>query len=50
MIADNTFTFPKALGPGVERMQSGRSGFASMTLPLGHGFEYSVFVGQREFH
>jgi predicted O-methyltransferase YrrM len=46
VIADNIFTFRKALAPYVQHVQSGRNGFTSMTLPMGAGFEYSVYVGE----
>ena len=42
VLADNIRTFRKALAPYVEYMQGGRNGFASLTLPLKDGFEYSV--------
>jgi predicted O-methyltransferase YrrM len=45
VIADNIFTFKKDLRPYVERMQSGKSGFDSMTVAIGQGMEYSVFRG-----
>ena len=45
VLADNIFTFRKALRPYVETMQSGERGFASTTLHLADGFEYSVFLG-----
>jgi hypothetical protein len=38
-------TFRKGLRPYVEYMQSGENGFVSTTLPIGEGFEYSVYVG-----
>jgi predicted O-methyltransferase YrrM len=44
VLADNIDTFPTTLAPYVAHMQSGRNGFRSMTLPLGDGFEYSVYV------
>ncbi len=43
-LADNIFTFKKTLRPYVRRMQDRSNGFASVTLPLGHGMEYSVKV------
>jgi predicted O-methyltransferase YrrM len=46
VFADNIFTFRKALRPYVERMQSGRHSFASTTLRISDGFEYSVFLGK----
>jgi predicted O-methyltransferase YrrM len=45
VLADNIFTFRKALRPYVEYMQCGTNGFTSTTLPIGEGFEYSVYVG-----
>jgi len=44
VFADNIFTFRKSLRPYVEHMQSGENGFASTTLHLSDGFEYSVFL------
>jgi predicted O-methyltransferase YrrM len=48
VLADNIFTFRKALRPYVEAMQSGTRGFASTTLHLADGFEYSVFLGRSD--
>ena len=45
VMADNIFTFKKALRPYVEYVQSGSNGFQSTTLDIGDGFEYSVFTG-----
>ena len=45
VLADNIFTFRKALRPYVEHVQSGTNGFVSTTLHLSDGFEYSVYVG-----
>ena len=45
VLADNIFTFKKALRPYVEYMQSGEHGFASTTLDISDGFEMSVFTG-----
>ena len=45
VLADNIFTFRKALRPYVEYMQCGTNGFTSTTLPIGEGFEYSVYLG-----
>ena len=45
VMADNIHTFRTTLAPYVERVQSGRHGFQSTTLPLADGFEYSVYVG-----
>jgi predicted O-methyltransferase YrrM len=42
VLADNIKTFRRALAPYVHYVQSGRNGFASVTLPLADGFEYSV--------
>lgn len=44
VLADNIFTFKKTLRPYVSRMQDRSNGFASVTLPLGHGMEYSVRI------
>jgi predicted O-methyltransferase YrrM len=42
VLADNIKTFRRALAGYVDYVQSGRNGFASVTLPLKDGFEYSV--------
>lgn len=42
VIADNVFTFKTALRPYVAHMQNRENGFDSVTLPLGHGMEYSM--------
>jgi predicted O-methyltransferase YrrM len=42
VLADNIKTFRRALAPYVDYVQSGRNQFASVTLPLADGFEYSV--------
>ncbi|TWT01684.1 O-methyltransferase [Reyranella sp. CPCC 100927] len=44
VLADNIFTYKKALRPYVEYMQDRANGFDSVTLPIGfgHGMEYSV--------
>lgn len=42
VFADNIFTFPKELAAYVAFVRDPVNGFASMTLPLGHGLEYSV--------
>jgi len=42
VLADNIKTFRRALAPYIAYVQSGRNGFASVTLPLKDGFEYSV--------
>lgn len=39
------YTFRKTLAPYVDRIQSDRHGFRSMTLTLGDRFEYSVHIG-----
>jgi predicted O-methyltransferase YrrM len=45
VLADNIFTFRKALRPYVEYVQNGPSGFVSSTLDISDGFELSVFTG-----
>ena len=45
VLADNIFTFKKALRPYVDYMQCGENGFSSTTLAIGAGFEYSVYLG-----
>jgi predicted O-methyltransferase YrrM len=45
VFADNIFTFPKELAPYVAFVRDPANGFESMTMPLGHGMEYSVYVG-----
>ena len=45
VLADNIFTFKKALRPYVEYVQSGANGFESTTLRISDGFEFSVYVG-----
>jgi predicted O-methyltransferase YrrM len=45
VLADNIFTFKKALRPYVEYVQSGENGFVSSTLDIADGFELSVFTG-----
>jgi predicted O-methyltransferase YrrM len=45
VLADNIFTFKKALRPYVEYVQSGTNGFVSSTLDISDGFELSVFTG-----
>jgi predicted O-methyltransferase YrrM len=42
VLADNIRTFRRSLAPYVDYVQSGRSGYRSVTLPLKDGFEYSV--------
>jgi predicted O-methyltransferase YrrM len=46
MLGDNIFTFRKSLRPYVEHMQDPQNGFASTTLHLADGFEYSVYLGK----
>jgi predicted O-methyltransferase YrrM len=45
VLADNIFTFKKALRPYVEYVQSGDHGFESTTLDISDGFELSVYIG-----
>ena len=45
VLADNIFTFKKALRPYVEYMQSEEHGFVSTTLDISDGFEMSVYTG-----
>jgi len=45
VLADNIFTFRRTLQPFVDSMQSGKAGFASTTLRISDGFEFSVLVG-----
>lgn len=45
VLADNIKTFRRALAPYLTYVQSGRNQFASVTLPLADGFEYSVRLG-----
>ena len=45
VLADNIFTFKKTLRPYVAHMQDRANGFESVTLPLGHGMEYSRKCG-----
>jgi predicted O-methyltransferase YrrM len=42
IVADNIFTFRKAMRPYVERMQAPGSGFYSVTVPIGEGMEFSI--------
>jgi predicted O-methyltransferase YrrM len=42
VLADNVRTFKRALAPYLAYVQSGKSGFQSVTLPFPSGFEYSV--------
>jgi predicted O-methyltransferase YrrM len=46
VLADNIFTFKKALRPFVDYVQSGDHGFVSTTLSIGAGLEYAVYVGR----
>jgi predicted O-methyltransferase YrrM len=48
VLADNIFTFKKVLQPFVDYMQSGENGFASTTLRISDGFEFSVFVANKQ--
>jgi predicted O-methyltransferase YrrM len=45
VLADNIFSFRKALRPYVEYVQSGKNGFESVTLRISDGTEYSCFLG-----
>jgi len=45
VFADNIYTFPKDLARYVAFVRDRGNGFESMTLPLGHGLEYSVYLG-----
>jgi predicted O-methyltransferase YrrM len=45
VLADNIFTFKRALRPYVEYVQCGTNGFVSSTLDIADGFELSVFTG-----
>jgi predicted O-methyltransferase YrrM len=45
VLADNIYTFRKALRPYVEHMQSGANGFDSATLSISDGVEYSFYRG-----
>jgi predicted O-methyltransferase YrrM len=45
VLADNIFTFRKALRPYVEYVQRRDTGFVSGTLEIADGFEMSVFTG-----
>ncbi len=46
VLGDNIFTFRKSLRPYVDHMQDPHNGFASTTLKLADGFEYSVYLGK----
>jgi predicted O-methyltransferase YrrM len=46
VLADNIFTFRKALRSYVEYVQSPENGFVSGTLDIADGFELSVFLGR----
>ena len=45
VLADNIFTFKKALRPFVDHLQSGKNGFQSTTLSIADGFEYAYYEG-----
>ena len=45
VLADNIYTFKKALRPYVAYVQGGTNGFVSSTLDIADGFELSVFTG-----
>ncbi len=45
VLADNIYTFKKALRPYVEYVQDAQNGFVSSTLEISDGFEMSVFLG-----
>ncbi len=47
VLADNVRTFKKTLAPFVARLQSGRHGYASVTLPFTTGLEYAVRLDDR---
>jgi predicted O-methyltransferase YrrM len=49
VLADNIFTYKKALRPYVNYMQNRANGFDSASLPIGfgHGMEYSVYRGHK---
>lgn len=42
VLADNVRTFKRSLAPYLAYVQSGRSGFQSVTVPFPSGFEFSV--------
>jgi predicted O-methyltransferase YrrM len=42
VLADNVRTFKRSLAPDLAYVQSGRSGFQSVTVPFPSGFEFSV--------
>ncbi len=44
VLADNIFNFKKVLRPYVKYMQSGDSGFESITLKIADGLEFSVYT------
>ena len=46
VLADNIYTFRKALRPYVEYLQSGENGFDSATLSISDGVEYSLYRGR----
>ncbi|MEZ4293370.1 MAG: class I SAM-dependent methyltransferase [Polyangiaceae bacterium] len=45
VLADNIYTFKKALRPFVDYLQSGANGFQSTTLSIADGFEYAYYEG-----
>jgi predicted O-methyltransferase YrrM len=46
VLSDNIFTFRKSLRPFVEHVQDSSHGFASTTLHISDGLEYSVYLGR----
>lgn len=46
VLADNIYTFKKALRPFVEYMQAGTNGFHSTTLSISDGFEFAYHTGR----
>ena len=45
VLADNIYTFKRALRPYVEYVQNPANGFVSSTLEISDGFELSIFTG-----
>jgi len=45
VLADNVFTFKRTLAPFVAGLQSGASGFVSVTVPFPSGFECALRLG-----
>jgi predicted O-methyltransferase YrrM len=43
VLSDNIFTFKKEVSPFLEYLQSGKNGFASSSLGISDGVEFSVF-------